>query len=85
VLSIQPSKFSYRPTIDSLKREYARRVAHMIMKKRREEQYGPRTPSKITDNSEPWLENPNSVADYWYISEQVRKRAEQWGPLQTDS
>ena len=40
MLSIHPSKFSYRPTIDSLKREYARRVAHMIMKKRREEQYG---------------------------------------------
>lgn len=78
MLSIQPSKFSYRPTIQSLKEEYARRVAHMIMKKRREEKYGPRTPSKITDNSEPWLENPNSVADYWYISEQIRKSTERW-------
>ena len=76
--SIQPSKFSYRPTIQSLKEEYARRVAHMVMKKRREEKHGPRTPSKITDNSEPWLENPNSVADYWHISEQIRKSTEKW-------
>jgi len=78
VSSIVPSKFSYRPSIQSLKEEYARRIAYSFMKKRREEKYGPRTPSKITDNSEPWLENPNSVTDFLYISEQVRKSTETW-------
>ncbi len=85
MLRIQPSKFSYRPTIQSLKEEYTRRIAHMVMKKRREEKYSPRTPSKITDNSEPFLYKRDSVADCIYISEQVRKRAEQWRPRPTDS
>lgn len=75
---ILPTKFSYRPSIQSLKEEYARRIAFQFMKKRREEKYGPRVPSKITDNSQPWLENPNSVADFWYISEQIRKSTEKW-------
>lgn len=85
VSSIHPTKFSHRPSIQSLKEEYARRSALNLMKERREEKYGPQAPSKITDNSEPFLKNPNSVADFWYISEQVGKREEQWGPGPTDS
>ena len=82
---ILPTKFSYRPSIQSLKEEYARRIALNLMKKRREAKYGPINPSKITDNSEPFLKNPNCVADFIYISEQVKKRVEQWGPQPTDS
>jgi hypothetical protein len=37
VLTYLPSKFSYRPSIQSLKEEYARRIALNFMKKRREE------------------------------------------------
>jgi hypothetical protein len=42
-------------------------------------------PSTITDNSEPWIKNPSSVAEYWEISEMIRERCEKWGPKPTTS
>lgn len=78
-------KHSYRPSIRSLQEDFARRIAFQAMKKRREAKHGPVKNLQLTDNSEPWLENPNSVADYWYISEQIRKRTEQWKLRQTNS
>lgn len=38
----------------------------------------PRTSKTITDNSVPWLENPNCVADYIYISNKVRESEIKW-------
>ncbi len=77
-IDITPGKNRYRPTIRRLQEDFARRVALAAMKKRREAKYGPSVKLALEDNSEPWLENPNSVADYWYISEQIRKSKERW-------
>lgn len=75
----------YRPSIRRLQLDFAARVARKIMLERRE-RAGTRPPkSKITDNSEPWLENPDSVADYWFIATQVNKAVEKWGPRPTAS
>jgi hypothetical protein len=49
----------YRIPIERLKEEWARRIAWKHMRRRR----SPVPPSKITDNSEPWIRNPSSVAD----------------------
>jgi hypothetical protein len=48
-----------------LQEDYAARIARRKYIAAR----GPRPPKgKITDNSEPWLANPNSVSDYLEIS-----------------
>lgn len=40
---------------------------------------GPRPEkSKITDNSEPWLRNSDSIAEGWYIACKVNERVETW-------
>ena len=65
----------YHPSIRSLQEDFAARLARRRMMAKR----GPRPPkSKITDNSVPWLENPSSVADYWYIATKVNERVEAW-------
>lgn len=72
----------YHPSIRRLQEDFAARVARRKYTAAR----GPRpAPSKITDNSVPWLENPNSVADYWYIASKVNERVESWKALQTVS
>jgi len=35
------------------------------------------------DNSEPWMKNPDSISDYWYIACKVNKRVETWNLKQT--
>jgi len=60
-------------------REYADVLTMRRLRKKREEKLGRPSPeSKITDNSEPWLEKPNSVADCIWISEQVAKLSERY-------
>ena len=55
----------YHPPIRRLQEDYAARIARRKYIAAR----GPRPPKgKITDNSEPWLANPNSVSDYLEIS-----------------
>lgn len=71
----------YRPSIRRLQEEWAMRVARQVMKRRRK----PAPPSKITDNSVPWMEDPQSLADYWFIAENVNKCVRQWGPQATIS
>ena len=40
---------------------------------------GPAKPGpKILDNSEPWLANPKTVDDLWYIAQCVQERVEQF-------
>lgn len=72
---------SYRPTIRSLQEDWARRISRQIMRRRRK----PVPPSKITDNSVPWVENPRTVADFWFIAENVNRCVEKWGPRATNS
>jgi hypothetical protein len=42
-------------------------------------------PSTITDNSEPWIKNPSSVAEYWEIACKINETVAKWGPKQQDS
>ena len=65
----------YHPSIRRLQEDFAARLARRRMMANR----GPRSPkSGITDNSVPWLENPNSVADYLYIARKVNETVEAW-------
>jgi len=70
----------YHPSIRRLQEDFAARVARRKTMAAR----GPRPPkSKITDNSEPWLANPDSVSDDWYIACKVNERVEAWTLQQT--
>ncbi|WP_345715977.1 hypothetical protein [Luteolibacter yonseiensis] len=65
----------YHPSIRRLQEDFAARVARRKYTAAR----GPRRePSKITDNSVPWLENPASVADYMEISARVLESETLW-------
>jgi hypothetical protein len=64
----------YHPSIRRLQEDFAARLARRRMLNK----LGPRTKSNITDNSEPWLKNPDSVADDWYIACKVNERVEAW-------
>lgn len=55
-------------------REYADVLTMRRLRKKREEKLGRPIPeSKITDNSERWMEKPNSLRDYLWVSEQVNE------------
>ena len=70
----------YRPSIRSLQLDFASRLARKRMLDQRERE-GTRPPkSGIMDNSEPWLENPDSLADDWYVATQVTELVKKWGP-----
>lgn len=74
----------YRPSIRSLQEDFAQRLTLQRMLKQIRQ--GRPAPEKtITDNSEPWMENPDSVADYWYIASCVNETAKKWGPILTNS
>lgn len=47
----------YRIPVERLKEEWASRIARNIRRKRRP----PVPPSKIEDNSEPWIREPHSI------------------------
>ena len=65
----------YHPPIRRLQEDYAARIARRKYIPAR----GPRPPKgKITDNSEPWLANPNSVSDYLEISSRVKESEALW-------
>lgn len=72
----------YHPPIRRLQEDFAARIARRKYIAAR----GPRPPKgKITDNSEPWLANPDSVSDDWYIACKVNERVETWKHLLTVS
>lgn len=55
-------------------REYADVLTMRRLRKKREEKLGHPIPkSKITDNSEPWMENPETLQDFLWISGQVNE------------
>jgi hypothetical protein len=66
----------YHPPIRRLQEDFAARIARRKYMAAR----GPRPPkSKIDmDNSVPWLANPDSVADDWFIACKVNERLESW-------
>jgi len=65
----------YHPPIRRLQLDFAARIARRKYIAAR----GPRPPKgMITDNSEPWLANPNSVADYLEISSRVKTSEVLW-------
>ncbi len=71
-----------RPTIDELKKRYSRAMAQRKMTERRHAAHPSlATARKIPDNSEPWLPHPpRTVAECMWISDQVAKAVEKWGP-----
>ena len=71
----------YRIPVERLKEEWAFRVAWKRLQKRRP----PSHPSRITDNSEPWIRNPSSVADYLAIARKVNETVAKWQPQQNNS
>ncbi len=71
----------YRIPTQRLKEEWASRIARERMRKRRP----PAPPSKITDNSEPWIKNPSSVAEFWEIACKVNETVAKWAPPQDNS
>ncbi len=71
----------YRIPIERLKEEWARRIAWRRMRSRRPHV----SPSKITDNSEPWIRNPSSVAEFWEIACKVNETVAKWAPPQENS
>jgi hypothetical protein len=71
----------YRIPIQRLKEEWAFRLRMERLRRKRP----PRTPSKITDNSEPWIKNPSSVAEFREIACKVNETVAKWGPPQDNS
>ncbi len=70
----------YHPPIRRLQEDFAARIA----RRRYTAARGPRPPKgNIMDNSEPWLANPNSVSDDWYIACKVNERIAAWALRQT--
>ena len=65
----------YHPPIRRLQEEFAMRIA----RRKYTAAHGPRPEkSKITDNSEPWLRNPDSIADYLEISRRIQESETLW-------
>lgn len=65
----------YHPPIRRLQEDFAARIARRKYMAARD----PRPPKgKITDNSEPWLANPDSVSDYLEISSRVKQSEALW-------
>jgi hypothetical protein len=71
----------YRIPIERLKEEWALRKRMERLRRKR----APQPPSKITDNSEPWIRNPSSVAEFWEIACKINETVAKWAPRQDNS
>jgi hypothetical protein len=71
----------YRIPIQRLKEEWAFRLRMERLRRRRPAM----PPSRITDNSEPWVRNPKSVAEFWKIASKVNETVAKWAPPQDNS
>ncbi len=71
-----------RTSIEELKKRYSRAMAQRKMTERRHAAHpNLATARKTPDNSEPWLPHPpRSLAECMWISDQVSKEVEKWGP-----
>jgi len=71
----------YRIPISRLKEEWTFRLRMDRLRRKR-----PPIPlSKITDNSEPWIRNPSSVAEFREIARRVNETVATWSPPQDNS
>ena len=67
----------YHPPIRRLQEEFAARIA----RRRYARGKGAKAPKlALADNSEPWIANPDSVADDWEIACKVSDRVALWNP-----
>jgi len=65
----------YRPSILRLQEEFAARLARGRLLAKR----GKATREKrLEDNSVPWMENPDSIADYLEISARIKENETLW-------
>ena len=71
----------YRIPVERLKEEWAFRLRMERLRRNRPEM----PPSSITDNSEPWIRNPSSVAEFWEIACKVNETVAKWAPPQDNS
>ncbi len=71
----------YRIPVERLKEEWTFRLRMERLRRKRPNL----PPSKITDNSEPWIHNPSSVAEFWEIACKINETVEQWAPKQEPS
>lgn len=71
----------YRIPISRLKEEWAFRLRMERLRRKRL----PAKPSTITDNSEPWIKDPSSVAEFWEIACRVNETVATWSPQQDKS
>ncbi len=53
---------------------------HLALKHRRAKHPPVTTTTVDLGNSEPWMENPRSIADFLWIAQQVQQRVDQYGP-----
>jgi hypothetical protein len=64
---------AYRPNVEMQKRRYSLRLSLLRLRK------GKPLPTRaIASNSEPWIENPRSLADAEAISDSVEGSMEGW-------
>ncbi len=67
----------YHPPILRLQEEFAARIA----RRRYTRGKSPKAPKlAISDNSEPWIAKPDSLAEDWEIACKVNDRVEKWKP-----
>jgi hypothetical protein len=71
----------YRIPIERLKEDWAFRKRMERLQRKRP----PQPSSKITDNSEPWIRNPSSVAEFWEIACKINETVAKWAPRQDNS
>jgi hypothetical protein len=64
---------SYRPNVEMQKRRYSLRLSLLRLRKGK-----PLPAHAIVSNSEPWIENPRSLADAEAISDSVERSMEGW-------
>ena len=65
----------YRIPIHRLQEDWAFRLRMERLRRRQP----PRPPTRITDNSEPWVRNPASVAEFLEIASKVNETVAKWG------
>jgi hypothetical protein len=71
----------YRIPVERLKEEWAFRLRMERLRRMRPKL----PPSTITDNSEPWIRNPSSVAELWEVACKVNETVAKWAPPQDNS
>lgn len=66
----------YMPSRESIKEEFSRELRYKLRSGKR----SPRIHQSVPDNSQPWLENPRTVAEWLYIAQCVQALEDKWGP-----